>query len=107
MLELGARLSTATGADPRSQATRLARLARARGARKYEALGLGLAGRRRAAAAIAGELGSDLLLLKVGPTREAAAAAARITGRLPAELRQSFSQKWLPAIEAREPVGTP
>ena len=105
VLELSARLSADAGSDPRPQAARLAKLARARGAPKYEALGLGHAGRRRAAAAIARRLGSDLLILKVGPTREAADAAARIARRLPVDLTQSFRRNWLPAIEAREPVG--
>ena len=105
VLELSARWSIATGADPRPRAARLAELARARDAPKYEALGLGHAGRRRSAAAIARGLGSELLLLKVAPQPEAAAAAARIAERLPAELTQSFRLSWLAAIEAREQAG--
>jgi DNA-binding SARP family transcriptional activator len=94
VLELSTRLTAATEADTRPQALELAGLARARGAPKYEALGLAHAGRRRAAAAIARRLGSDLLLLKVAPPQEAAVAAGRIAGGLPTELRQRFGLKW-------------
>jgi hypothetical protein len=83
LLELRARIGEADGLS-------LAALARERGAPKYEALGLGLAGERAKAAEVARRVGSDLVLCKVALGEEATSAMVRVASRLPQQLAVPF-----------------
>jgi DNA-binding SARP family transcriptional activator/tetratricopeptide (TPR) repeat protein len=57
---------------------------------KYQALALAHLGRDEAAARVAGRIGSDLLVGKLGTPVDRRAARARIARALPAELRVSY-----------------
>jgi DNA-binding SARP family transcriptional activator len=74
-------------------AERLLQRARAAGSAKYQALALARLGRRDQATRLARQVGSDALLAEVAEPAEARAALQRIAARLPAELRQPFTER--------------
>ncbi|MDN5930992.1 MAG: AAA family ATPase [Pseudonocardia sp.] len=59
---------------------------------KYQALALSHLGRHEAAARVAGRIGSDLLVGRLGTPVDRRAARARIARALPAEMRESYTR---------------
>ncbi|MHA6782446.1 ATP-binding protein [Pseudonocardia saturnea] len=76
----------------RSWAEALFEEARTHDSPKYQALALSHLGRHEAAARVAGRIGSDLLVGKLGTPVDSRAARARIARALPAELRASYTR---------------
>ncbi len=84
MLEMRTRL------DP-SVAEELLVSSRTHASKKYEALALHHLGRPAEAAALAADIGADLVLAELGAPALRRAALDRIAGVLPAELRSMFT----------------
>lgn len=76
----------------RSWAEALFEEARTHDSPKYQALALAHLGRHEAAARVAGRIGSDLLVGRLGTPVDRLAARARIARALPAELRDGYTR---------------
>lgn len=86
LLEMRARFDT-------TWAEALFEQARAHSSPKYQALALAHLGRPEAAARVAGRIGSDLLVGRLGAPVDRRAARDRIARALPAALRESYTRR--------------
>jgi len=89
-LDLRASILVSQGRDPAEVATRLLELALRGRAPKFVALALAHLGRRSAAGKVATQLGSDLLMARVGTEPAARAASEAMASRLEPDLRPRF-----------------